>query len=264
MRRPYLTPARLTELRDGLGQEQLVVLAHLQVVRIATARQLQALAGVLNDASATRRFRRLLAQMTEQRLIARLDRVIGGARSGSGGFVYRLDIAGQRLAGGSENRRPWTPRPSWLNHALAVTQLYVDLLAETARSATIKLVSFQAEPACWRQFSEGYGQLTTLKPDAYLQLLSADYESHFYVEIDQGTESPATLERKLAVYYHFWLAGGAEQTNGVMPLVIWIVPDGRRLEVVRQVLGRQSGELRNLHRVVVADEAVKRLVEGPH
>jgi hypothetical protein len=258
-RRPYLTSGRLDDLARSLSADETSVLGHLTAMRLASAIQLQTLAGVNGDA-AVRRFRRLLARMNRQRLIARLDRPIGGARAGSAGFVYRLDIAGQRLFdSGSNVRRPWTPRLSWLNHALAVSQLYVELA--TASSAELQI--FQPEPTCWRLFADGFGLAKILKPDAYVELTVGDFEVLAYIEVDQGTESPATLRQKLDTYRRFWLAGGAGQTGGVMPLVVWAVPDAKRLHVVQQLVGCLPLEAQALHQAVLQSDVVIRLGRPP-
>ena len=253
-RRSYVTSGRMAELARALGAEEAFVLSHLAVMRLATAGQLQTLAGVQGEA-AIRRFRRLLARMTEDRLIGRLERRIGGVRAGSAGFVYRLDIAGQRLVEpGSLGRRPWTPRPSWLAHALTVSQLYVDL----ATMPTAKLLGFEAEPASWRPFADGYSR-QLLKPDGFAHLAIADGELLVYLEVDRRTESPATLRHKLEAYHRFWLGGGAQHTYGVMPLVVWTVPDQRRLQVIQGLVESQSPEAQVLHKVALQSEAVGQL-----
>jgi hypothetical protein len=59
-------------------------------------------------------------------LISRLDRVVGGRRSGSAGFVYALDVAGQRTlerVTASPVRRPTTPGAPFVRHVLAVSEI---------------------------------------------------------------------------------------------------------------------------------------------
>jgi hypothetical protein len=94
MTRPYLTVDRLGRLATTLSQRDHDILHTLQVVRVATGAQL----GRLHFVDVTDRDRRhVLHHLVAKRLLARLDRQIGGARAGSAGFVYSLDIAGQRL-----------------------------------------------------------------------------------------------------------------------------------------------------------------------
>jgi len=60
------------------------------------ARQLRQLH--YDESEAGKRLARMdLARLVEWRVMARLDRSIGGVRAGSEGFVFRLDAAGQRL-----------------------------------------------------------------------------------------------------------------------------------------------------------------------
>lgn len=250
-RRPYLTPDRLVEVAQSLGPDEHFILRQLATMRLATARQLQQLAGVDGDA-AIRRFRRRLARMTEVRLLGRLERSIGGVRAGSAGFVYRLDLAGQRLvAPGSPGHRPWTPRPSWLAHALTVSQVYVELAVEPV----LKLLTFEAEPTCWRSFTAGY-RTETLKPDAYLEMALGNEEVLVFLEVDQGTESSVTLGHKLDTYYRYWQSGGAEQTGGVMPLVLWAVPDNGRRRVVQQVIESRPVVIQAVHYVTLQSDVV--------
>jgi hypothetical protein len=204
---------------------------------------------------AVRRFRRRLARMTDQRLLARLDRQIGGVRAGSAGYAYRLDLAGHRLVDpDSPGRRPWTPRPSWLGHALAVSDSYVEL----ATTPNLKVLRFEAEPACWRAFRDGYAE-SVLKPDAYLEVAVAADELLVFLEVDMGTESAATLASKLDTYIRFWQAGGAEQSGGIMPLVLWAVPDDGRQLVLERLVRRQPGDAQTLHHVTKQGEVVSYL-----
>jgi hypothetical protein len=101
--------------------------------------------------------------------------------------------------------------------------------------------------------------VTVLKPDAFLALGSGAFELLAYIEVDMGTESPATLAAKLDTYRRFWQSGGAEQTGGVMPLVVWVVPDQARLDVLHSVIERQPSDARRLHLPVLRKGVVDRL-----
>src|SRR5437773_1955209 len=129
MTRPSITARRLAELQASLTPLDRTILRDVDTARLVTARQLQRLHHV-EGLAAVRRFRRGLARMTESGLLARLDRSIGGRDGGgSAGYIYRVDVAGQRLldvsASNERHRRPWTPRPIFLKHALLVAELYV-------------------------------------------------------------------------------------------------------------------------------------------
>src|ERR1700730_17490766 len=97
MRSAYVTAARLAELRQTLTQEEWAVLHHVASMRLAVARDLQALRA-LDGPLSVRSFRRLLLRLTDLGVIARLaDRSVGGRAAGSAGFVYIVGPAGTRL-----------------------------------------------------------------------------------------------------------------------------------------------------------------------
>ena len=96
----YVTTARVRQLAAQLPERERLVLGSLHQLRILTSLQLER----LHFTDVTRRqARAVLAAMVERRLIARLPRQVGGVRAGSAGYVYVLDVAGQRL---SSVRRP--------------------------------------------------------------------------------------------------------------------------------------------------------------
>jgi Replication-relaxation len=153
----YLTEARVAELAERLTPTDQAIVATLDRVRPASGSQLERLHFTGNGTTETvsRRARRTLERLVTLRVLARLDRRVGGARAGSAGYLYALDIAGQRIAsacgpaGGARIRRPWTPGNAFVVHQLAVTELYVRL-REAEREQTCELVAFDAEPSCWR------------------------------------------------------------------------------------------------------------------
>lgn len=144
----YVTPAVLRQLEQSLSERDRLVLATLRQLRLATGDQLQRLHF---DGLTERQRRRALASLETHRLIVRLARPVGGVRAGSAGSVFALDLAGQRLtasggpAHGGRTERPWTPGQPFMAHTLAITELYVQIVA-AARSGHLELLRFQAEP----------------------------------------------------------------------------------------------------------------------
>ena len=81
-------------------------------------------------------------------------------------LVYTLDTRGHRLLAEAEPdgrrvRRPWPIGWPFVQHSLAVAELYVRLRELEARG-TIRLLHFAAEPASWYRSAQG-----VLKPDAW-------------------------------------------------------------------------------------------------
>jgi len=268
-RRVHVTEARVTELAERLSPTEQAIIETLDRVRLGSALQLEALhfAGKGSAATVARRARRTLARLVALSVLARLDRRVGGVRSGSAGYVYALDTAGQRLAsacgpaGGHRIRPPWSPGMPFVAHTLAVTELYVQLRqAEVAGS--LELLAFDAEPLCWRNFTGLGGARATLKPDAFVRVGAGEHEHFSFVEVDRATHSAAALSRKLAVYRRF-LASGREQARfGLFPRVVIVVPGEARRGVAVDVCASQPGDTWPLWRVVLADDALAGLAGG--
>ncbi len=245
-RRAYLTNHHLNELRASLTTNEWAVLEDVAVMRLAATSDLQRLQELRSPLS-VRQFRRLLTRLHDLDVLFRLERSVGGRARGSAGFVYGVGRAGHRLRvpdGESSGPRPWTPRPSWLRHALAAGHLYV-VLREMEADKRLDLISFETEPFAWRIFSDE-GRQVTLKPDAFTVIDHGEFRDSFFVEVDCDTESPTTLARKCEVYRRYWNAGNEQQRTGVFPQVLWLVPSNRRLDVLKRVIDAQ-GEASQLH-----------------
>jgi hypothetical protein len=131
-----------------------------------------------------------------------------------------------------------------VQHTLDVAELYVRL-RELEGNDSIKLRQFAAEPASW--FTTPYG---TLKPDAWGVYETADWEEHWWLEVDRGTESLPTVRRKLLAYVEF--ANAHESgPGGVVPRVLVTVPTEKRSDDLRSLvdnLPMPAGQLVTIQR----------------
>src|SRR5437016_3555684 len=95
----YLGRGGLEQLREQLSERDLAVLRSVQEHRFLTALHLQELHFTDHSSpeAQARIRRRVLARLTRDRLLARLDRRVGGIRGGSGSYVYGLGQVGGRL-----------------------------------------------------------------------------------------------------------------------------------------------------------------------
>jgi hypothetical protein len=259
----YLTFSRIERLNRQMSDRDWLVISTLARVRVATGHQLRRLH--FADVSA-RQARSGLAGLVSRRLLARLPRVVGGVRAGSAGYVYVLDVAGQRLTRAATGRaqRPWPVGTPFLAHSLAVTELYVQLSEATrTMSSSADLVDFRAEPACWRDFTGPGAARIALKPDAEVVLgVGRYYEDCWFIEIDRATESRPTLARKLQRYVQYWQTGREQTKAGVFPRVLWIVPDAARHAVLIDEFGRTPVAAWPLFAVTTEAEALGRLLAG--
>jgi len=249
-------------LAAGLTERDQAILGDLAVLRLATGRQLQRLhVPEGSPLTRSRRSRSVLQRLSDQGLLLRLDRQVGGVHAGSSGFTYGLSAAGQRLssgrgpAGGSRLRRPWEPAPSFIDHLLLVSELYVRL-REATWAREVELLDFQTEPPCWRWWHGPSGERLVLKPDAFVRLGLGDYEHLSFVEVDRSTESTTVLRRKAETYVAYWHSGQEQASSGLFPRSVWLVPDERRRAQLAGVLGRLDPEAWQLFQVVRFDEAL--------
>src|SRR5438105_7465196 len=135
----YLGRRGLAQLRERLSERDLDVIRSVADHRFLTARQVEALhfAGHATQLAGARVCRRVLARLTDERLLARLQRRVGGVRAGSASFVYALGPVGGRLIEG-QRRRLIEPSTTFLTHTLAVAQAHVEI-AEAARQGQLEL-----------------------------------------------------------------------------------------------------------------------------
>jgi hypothetical protein len=209
----------------------------------------------------------VLARLADLDLVTQLERTVGGVRAGSSGHVYALGVIGQRAlvllngdadsgaGSASRARRPWTPGQLFLQHTLAIAELYVQLV-ERHRAGQLVLSRFAAEPAAW--WPDGSGGL--LKPDASVCVALGEVEDSWFVEVDRATESPETLRRKLLRYVDFARTGQLGP-DGVTPRVLVTVPHERRLQEVHAILGRLPAPADQLFAATRFNSAAGHLVE---
>jgi hypothetical protein len=239
MTRRYATKATVTATDSALSDRDRAVLQTVSELRFVSGSQLTRRFFSEDDSPAQgRAARRALIRLVRLNVLARLPRRIGGVRSGSAGFVYRLGSVGHRLAvhygWQPERQRRWSdvPGTAFLNHALAVAELHT-LLIEGDRSGRFELLELSAEPACWRSYGGvGTQRRSTLKPDSYVRLGLGEFEDSYFIEVDRGTEGRKTIDRKLGEYVAYEAADIEQDKRGVFPRVLWLTPDQGRADAI--------------------------------
>ena len=271
----YIMNARLArgqveETAAGLSVRDWQLLGDVGRLRLLSTQQIERLH--FRDGSAStqaRRARRTLQRLTNLGVVHRFVRRVGGVRAGSAGFVYGLDTLGQKLssvsgpAGGGRRRKPWEPSALFFSHVLAVSELYVRL-REAEREGQLDLIAFDGEPACWRRFSGIGGEAIILKPDAYVCVGVGEFEQHRFIEVDLASESLSVISQKADLYARYWRSGHALQERGVMPKVLFLVPDALRAEQITKALARQPADHWQLFQVQLFEHAVAAIAgDGP-
>ena len=239
-----ITRTVLDALKPQLSERDHAIIRDVGRFKLATAGQLERLHFAhCSDTSRARNRQAVLKRLTDQRILARVgERVRGGANGGSRGYLYALDVAGQDLAQltSSRPRRPYVAYEPTIAHYLAVTELYVRLM-EADRAAELTLLTFEAEPYCWRRF--GRGQV--LKPDAYVQIgLVRDgrrRKGSFFLEIDRGTQWGAKIATKVPQYMAYWHHDRRDEP--VFPQVLLLAPNEPRAAYLHRLVHKGAPDV---------------------
>ena len=257
---------RLLRLADELDERERVIVEVVAKLQLMSHAQLASLLDPLHPhasaASTARAIRRTLAQLTELGVLARLERRVGGVRAGSAGYVYYLGPVGQRLVAYWEGRglvrgrfRP-EPGGRYVRHRLAVSELYVQLCSAD-RQGGLDLLTFDAEPDCWRRYLDGFGGSLVLKPDAFVRVGIGAYEERCFVEVDLGTESRLVIAGKVRAYLDYFNSGSEQAASSVFPRVVLLTNTEARRSALVEVVTRLPAEHWAMFRVARLDRAVE-------
>jgi hypothetical protein len=261
------SPARIRlshieEIAERMSTRDTQIVDTLHRLRLATGAQLERLHFAdLAHSCRSRVRRRVLARLVSWRVLATLPRRVGGVRAGSAGLIYTLDTAGAWLVrlhaattGQTAPRRPTQPGVAFTSHTLAVTELYVQLV-EHARTGNVRLLAFDAEPACWWPDDLG----GHLKPDAHTLLATDDYQDAWWIEIDQATETLPRLKKKLHTYLDFQRRGGIGPA-GVLPRVLLTTPTAQRCTAITGLMTGLPPPADALFHAVIHQDAADLLI----
>ena len=259
-RRAYTTSARIQDVRSRLSERDLSIIQTLGMVAVANSQQLETLHfDNLSVSSRARQRSNVLNRLTNWKVLGRLPRRIGGVRAGSSGYIFALDLLGQRLLGRRTVRKPPSQSWSYLNHFLAITDLFVSVV-ESERNGQLGLLRFTPEPHCWNLIEGEVG----LRPDAIVSVKPTigDWIDHWAVEVDRATERPIRLREKLLHYHQAYQTGSILKGTSVFPKVLLTVPDEARLEECLRVLERLPVEAAELVVLVLHGQATQVLASG--
>lgn len=250
-------PALAESIIASLSPTEVVLVQDLGRLRLASGGQIQRLHFEATS-SGQRQARRTLTGLSERRVLARLGRSIGGRRAGSAGYVYTLDVVGQRLIHPEgDMRRPWLSSTGFVRHAVMVSECYVQLV-EAERSGQMELDSFEPEPACWRPFVNRRGSHEVLKPDGFAVVAIGEFEDRWFVECDRGTEDIPRVLAKCRRYVQYWQTG----KEAVFPRVLWVTTRGERAAALARALSRLPEEQRRLFAVCEQADFVGTIAGG--
>lgn len=262
----------LADLARQLSDRDRTVLALVDDHRFLTTNHIEQFCFTQHASklSAARTTRRVLGRLEDWRLLTRPLRRIGGMTAGSHASVWMLTSTGRRLrnleAGRGAIGRVREPGERFVQHYLAIADVRLQFV-QAVRDGLLELVAVEIEPAAWRSYLGLSGERLTLKPDLFAVTVAidhgtpAEYEDHWFIEADRGTESIPTLLKQCQQYEAYRRTSGEQETHGVFPLVLWVVPDERRATRLRDAISETSGLDPTLYRVCVPEQLLE-LVRG--
>jgi hypothetical protein len=264
-----ISKKQLEHLQQTIGQRDKDVLRSLRKCRYMTTGQLQRLHFIdaLSQRAALRAANRALAKLRDCGLITALPRRIGGARAGSGAYVWTLAEAGAKLLdmesySSHPRKRFFDPSPVFLEHTLAVAETYLQL-TDVCNRCGLELLKAEPEPDCWRVYKDERGKPTALKPDLFAVTATKDFEDHWFIEVDLATEAPSKVLAKCQRYAQYYRSGAEQKHSGVFPLVVWIVPStSREASLQRYLADCKELKPKNIFTVLTPDELAGLIQKG--
>lgn len=266
MRTNRIGRKEIHHLASQLSERDWGIIRFLHQHRYATTTQLRRrfFATHASQSAATRACVRVLDRLLTQRIVTRLERRIGGVRHGSAAFIWCLDVIGDRLtrAEGNPRRRVHEPSFPFLTHTLAIAETHVQL-HEAATAGAFRVTAVHVEAEAWRDYVTPSGGKSILKPDLMVTVSGDDYDDHWYVEIDMGTESLPVLLRKSGAYEDYRRTGRAQAEHGVFPRVLWVLPDSARVVRLKAAITAEPGLPDRLFTCIIAEDLIDTLGDPP-
>lgn len=260
---------RLLAVAETISDRELAILETVSRLRVVSGDQLRRLHfhTIRTHRGGIRVCNRSLERLVTAGALHRLERRVGGVRAGSAGAVYTITPVGLRLRAhcrgtleAGSGRTPHEPGLAFVNHTLSVADAYVRIV-EADRAGMFELLTFDAEPDCWRSHPTGLGATTTVKPDAYVAVAVGDFEHCAFLEVDLATEGRAAILRKLRVYTAFHASGREQAARGVFPRVLWLTPSEQRAEAIAALIETLPQNARRLFLTTTADNLLDALTD---
>lgn len=257
----------LKEISTAVSERDKKILSSVRTCRYLTTKQIQRLhfTDSANPTAGLRCANRTLGKLKSLELTGTLERRIGGVRAGSGALIWYLTDAGERMLrlGAKEpavRKRFFEPSPFFLSHTLAVSECYVQL-SELCCGHTLKLVSAELEPECWRTYSHR-GKPYNLRPDMFLITHCDNYEDRWFIEIDLSTEAPTAIREKCHRYHEYYRSGTEQKQHDMFPLVVWVVPSEARKNSLTEHIRDEFKHSPKIFAVITPDELCALVRQG--
>lgn len=255
------TKLAVLALRRSMPDRDLAILESVAAHRFLTTRHITALhfADHAQGPSGSRTARQVLQRLDEGGVLSHLEQRVGGVRAGADGYIWRVGTVGDGLLRlGREDTitriRRFEPSTWFLAHCLAVADARVTVL-QAARAGSYEVVRLEIEPTTWRHYLGTMSERRVLKPDLSVVTASGDYEDHYWLEVDLGTEHVPTLIKKCREYQYYRRTGAEEAYRGpgIFPVVVWIMHSVKRAMQLQEAIVAARGLDATLFRVITLE-----------
>ncbi|MGW5139298.1 replication-relaxation family protein [Nocardia beijingensis] len=266
----------LLAIAESLSDRDRSILKSVAAHRLLTVDQIRRFHFAhLSSSSSSRLAQKALQRLRRDRLLAALDRRVGGVGFGSGKLVHYVDVVGYRLLqqeqGLTARRHTKEPTETFLRHTLAAAETHLRLI-EADRRGELELVRADLEPTGWRNYLSLGGVRRWVKPDLYIETSTergSDEVDSAFVEVDLGTESIPRLIRKCHDYQDYERSG-IEQGDEAQefPRVIWTMAHRnmataeRRRRSLLEAIEHDRKLITSLFQVIAPDQLIRLLSTG--
>ena len=241
---PRLTIAQLESIRSDLTDRDKRILLFMRNLHYMKTDQVRRVFYPLEEGktplSRTVSTSKNLNRLKGLGLISHLEKRAGGIKSGAKGLIWHITEAGARLLYlGTDmqnaRKRQLEPSPTFLRHTIAVTETFVQVVEICRDDPVTKLSRIEVEPDCWRDYQKS-GKSISLRPDLYVKTTTGEYFDHIFIEVDLDTESPSAIVEKCRRYLEYYQTGKEQKAYGAFPLVLWIAPDVKRKDRMKEAI----------------------------
>jgi hypothetical protein len=251
------TGPRRKGLAEDLSRCDWAIVRTVERVGLATGQQLEHLHfHALPDGRPDTPCQRTLQRLVDLGVLATSDPSVSNYGDGDlAAPTYSLGSTGPLLIGvhadsqtqASKSQRPGEPRTT---HALAVTQLFVDLV-EHDRMGDLRLEAFRTGPVS--HWPDGSGQM--LEPDAFIRVARDGATDFWWLEVDREQNSTASMLAKARAYLDF-RKREERGPDGVMPRVLIGALTKARAGALQFMLGGLPEGARQMFFVTYIPDAV--------
>ena len=101
-----------------------------------------------------------------------------------------------------------------------------------------------------------------VRPDLFVAVAAGDFEHHWFVELDMGTETIGRRLTKCAQYEAYYRSGSEQAAHDLFPRVVWAVPNDRLADELQARIHHARRLTRDLFAVATHNELLAMICGG--